>query len=331
MVKLGNMSNLRKILLLVAILIVLIIIDVTGYMLIEAANFPDALYMTIISITTVGYREVFELSPHGKLFTIWVIISGLGTFFLMAGRIAESAFEGNIRRILGRRKMKTLLQLKDHIIIAGYGVMGEQVCRELYKAKLKFTVIENNKERFANAEERGYEVINGNATDETMLRLAGVDKARTFISLLSSDVDNVFTVMTARDINPKIFIITRAMDASNQKKLYKIGANRVIAPYELSSRRIVNTVLRPNVVDFIDVMVFGPDMALSIEEITVQEDSPFAGKEIKESGLRQQYNIIIIAIKRKEQMFFNPAPDHRILAGDILILVGEKEKLLSIY
>jgi voltage-gated potassium channel len=331
MVKLGNMSNLRKILLLVAILIVLIIIDVTGYMLIEAANFPDALYMTIISITTVGYREVFELSPHGKLFTIWVIISGLGTFFLMAGRIAESTFEGNIRRILGRRKMKTLLQLKDHIIIAGYGVMGEQVCRELYKAKLKFTVIENNKERFANAEERGYEVINGNATDETMLRLAGVDKARMFISLLSSDVDNVFTVMTARDINPKIFIITRAMDSANQKKLYKIGANRVIAPYELSSRRIVNTVLRPNVVDFIDVMVFGPDMALSIEEITVQESSPYAGKEIKESGLRQQYNIIIIAIKRKDQMFFNPSPDHRILAGDILILVGEKEKLLSIY
>jgi voltage-gated potassium channel len=325
------MSNLRKILLLVAILIILIIIDVTGYMFIEGANFPDALYMTVITITTVGYREVFELSPHGKLFTIWVIVSGLGTFFLMAGRIAESAFEGNVRRILGRRKMKTLLQLKDHIIIAGFGVMGEQVSRELSKTKLKFVVIENNKERFANAEERGFEVINGNATDEAMLKLAGVEKARTFISLLSSDADNVFTVMTARDINPSIYIITRAMDAANQKKMYKIGADRVIAPYELSSRRIVNTVLRPNVVDFIDVMVFGPDMALSIEEITIQEGSPFAGKEIKESGLRQKYNIIIIAIKRKEEMLFNPSANHRILPGDILILVGEKEKLLNIF
>lgn len=325
------MSNLKKILLLVAIINVLIIIDAAGYMLIERANFIDSLYMTVITITTVGYREVFELTPNGKLFTIWVIISGLGTFFLMAGRIAESAFEGNLRRILGRRKMKSLLQLKDHIIVAGFGVMGEQVCRELARTKLKFVVIENNKGRFANAEERGYEVINGNATEEAMLKQSGVEKARTFISLLSSDADNVFTVMTAREMNPSIYIVTRAMDASNQKKLYKIGANRVIAPYELSSRRIVNTVLRPNVVDFIDVMVFGPNMTLSIEEITVHEGSPFACKEIKDSGLRQDYNIIIIAIKRKEEMFFNPAPDHRILPGDILILVGEREKLLNIY
>ncbi|HLP44598.1 MAG TPA: potassium channel protein [Candidatus Deferrimicrobium sp.] len=324
------MSNFKKILLLVVILNILIIIDAAGYMLIEGANFTDSLYMTVITITTVGYKEVFELSSSGKLFTIWVIISGLGTFFLMAGRIAESAFEGNLRRILGRRKMKNLLQLKDHIIVAGFGVMGEQVCRELARAKLKFVVIENNKERFANAEERGYEVINGNATEEEILKQSGVQKARTFISLLSSDADNVFTVLTAREMNPPAYIITRAMDAANQNKLYKIGANRVIAPYELSSRRIVNMVLRPNVVDFIDVMVFGPNMALSIEEITVHEGSPFACKEIKDSGLRQDYNIIIIAVKRKDEMFFNPAPDHRILPGDILILVGEREKLLNI-
>lgn len=288
----------------------LILIDVTGYMIIEKIHFLDALYMTAISITTVGYREVFDLSPQGKLFTIWVIFSGLGTFFYIASRIAESAFEGNIRRILGRRKMKSLSQLKDHIIIAGFGVMGDHVCKELQKLKVKFVVIESGRERFANAEERGYNVILGDATDEEVLKLAGVDKAKTFISLLASDADNIFTVLSAREANPSIFIIARAMDAANKNKLFKIGANRVITPYELSSRRIVNTVLRPNVVEFIDLMTFAPKMSLSIEEFTIQEGSTFAGKQIKDSGLRQSYNTIVIAIKRGEEMFFNPL--HRL-------------------
>jgi len=325
------MSNLRKISFLFSILIALIIIDVTGYMIIEKANFFDALYMTVISITTVGYKEVIDLTPQGKLFTIWVIFSGLGTFFYIAGTIAESAFEGNIRRILGRRKMKTLLKLKDHVIIAGFGVMGEQVARELDKLKIKFVVIESDSERFANAEEKGYNVLLGDATDEEIFRKAALDKAKTFISLLSSDADNIFTVMTARELNPSIFIIARALDISNRNRLYKIGANRVITPYELSCRRIVNTVLRPNVVEFFDVMTYSAKMSLSIEEITIQKDSPFAGKQIKDSGLRQKYNIIVIAVKRKDEMFFNPSPNQEILPGDILILVGDRDKLLSIY
>jgi voltage-gated potassium channel len=325
------MSNLRKIFFLFSILMVLIIIDVTGYMIIEKANFFDALYMTIISITTVGYKEVIDLTAGGKLFTIWVIFSGLGTFFYIAGTIAESAFEGNIRRILGRRKMKTLLKLKDHVIIAGFGVMGEHVSRELDKLKIKFVVIENDSERFANAEEKGYNVLLGDATDEEIFKKTGLDKAKTFISLLSSDAENIFTVLTARELNPSIFIIARALDVSNRNRLYKIGANRVITPYELSCRRIVNTVMRPNVVEFLDVMTYSAKMSLSVEEITIQPDSPFAGKQIKDSGLRQKYNIIVIAVKRKEEMFFNPSPNQEILPGDILILVGDRDKLLSIY
>lgn len=324
------MTDRKKIIMLFSILLLLIAIDVTGYMIIEKVHILDALYMTAISITTVGYREVFELSPQGKLFTIWVIFSGLGTFVYIAGRIAESAFEGNIRRILGRRKMKSLSQLKDHIIIAGYGVMGEHVCKELQKLKVKFVVIESIRERFANAEERGYDVILGDATDEEVLKLAGVDKAKTFISLLASDADNIFTVLSAREANHSIFIIARAMDAANKNKLFKIGANRVITPYELSSRRIVNTVLRPNVIEFIDLMTFAPKMSLSIEEFTIQEGSVFAGKQIKDSGLRQSYNTIVISVKRGEEMFFNPSPTFKIQVGDILILVGEKEKLLKI-
>ncbi len=319
----------RKIAPLFTILLLLIAIDILGYMIIENAHVLDAAYMTAISISTVGYREIFALSSAGKLFTIWVIFSGLGTFFYIAGRIAESALEGNIRRILGRRKMKSMSRLKGHLIIAGFGIMGEQVCRELQKLKVKFIVIDNRPDRFAYAEEHGLNVLLGDATDEDILKLAGIDKARIFISLLSSDADNIFTVLSAREANPAVFIIARALDADNRSKLLKIGANRVITPYELSSRRIVNTVLRPNVVEFIDLMTFAPQMSLSIEEFTIQPGSPFVGRQIKDSGLRQKYNTIVIAIKRMEKMLFNPAPDFEIHENDILILVGEKEKLLE--
>ena len=324
------MSNYRKILLLFSILVALILVDTIGYMVIEKAHLFDALYMTVISITTVGYTEVFTLSPLGKLFTIWVIFSGLGTFFYIIGKIAESTFEGNIRSILGRRKMKMLLKMKDHVIVAGFGRMGEHVCRELAQKKVKFVVIENHSERFALAEEHEFDVIMDDATHEEALRKAGVDKAQTFISLLSSDADNIYTVMAVRELHPSISIISRALDSPNEKRLYKVGANSVISPYELGSRRIVNTVIRPNVVDIIDLMTFAPTISISIEELTIKKDSSFAGKKIKDSGFRENYNIIVIAIRRSDKMIFNPNPNEDILAGDILILVGEKEKLLSL-
>jgi voltage-gated potassium channel len=329
--KIFSMRNSKKILFLFLILLVFIAIDIIGYILIEEVKFIDALYMTVISITTVGYSEVFPLSSGGRLFTVWVIVSGLGTFFYIAGKIAENTFEGNIRRILGRRKMKMLLKMKEHVIVAGFGVMGEQVCRELCQKKIKFVVIEHNSERFAIAEEQEFNVIMGDATNEEDLLKAGAQKAATFISLLATDADNIFTVMAVHELNPKVMIISRALDIANEKRLYKVGANRVVTPYELGSRRIVNTVVRPNVVDFIDLMAFSPRMALSIEELTVSEESPFARKQIKNSGLRENYNIIVIAIKRGDDMFFNPSPLQEILPNDILILVGEKEKMLELH
>lgn len=325
------MSNFKSILFSFSLLAAVIGIDVAGYTIIEGAGIIDALYMTVISITTVGYTEVFPLSGAGKLFTIWVIISGLGIFFYIIGTIMRNTFEGNIRRILGRRKMNMLKRLNHHVVVAGFGIMGEHVCRELAKHKVKFVVIETDSERFALAEELGFNVIMGDATSEDNIENAGVENARTFISLLATDADNVYTVMAVREINPRIFIISRALDVANEKRLYKVGANRVISPYELGSRRIVNTVLRPNVVDFIDLMTYAPNMSLAIEELTVIEESPFNGKKVKDSGFRENFNIIVVAVKRGEEMFFNPSPDLEILSGDVLILVGEKDQLLKLY
>jgi len=325
------MSGLKKTIIIISFFIVLLTIDTIGYLIIvPGINIVDALYMTFISITTVGYSEVFPLNTLGKIFTIWVIISGLGIFFYIIGTIAENMFEGNIRKILGRRKMKVIKKLKDHVIIAGFGIMGEQVCKQLDKKNKKFVIIENNRERFAVAEELEFNVLLGDATNEDILLNAGAKNAKTFVSLLASDVDNIYTVMTVKDINPSVFIITRAQDLANEKRLYKIGADRVVTPYELGSRRIVNTVIKPNLVEFIDLMTYTPQMSLSIEELTISENSPFAGKRIKNSGLREKHNIIIIAIKRDKKMFFNPPSEQKILADDILIIVGEKEKLLSL-
>jgi voltage-gated potassium channel len=324
------MSLKRKICIPFFILIILLIIDINGYILIEKVSFLDSLYMTIITVTTVGFREVFPLTHTGKMFTIFVVLSGLGIFFYIAVTFAENALEGGLRKILGRRKMKILSKMNEHIIIAGFGRMGEYVSKELVKRTKKFILIEKDESRFAIAEELGFNVILGDATSENILRELNINKAKTLVSLLSSDADNMFTVLSAREMNPSIFIITRALDVVNEKKLYKMGADKVISPHEISSRRIINIVLKPNVSDFIDIMAYSQKLALSIEEITVRPDCFLVGKKIRDSRLREDYNTIVVAVKRDEQMFFNPSSQQVIQSDDILILLGEKEKLMNL-
>lgn len=320
----------RKRLIPLILLAFIITVDVAGYILIEGVSLMDSVYMTLISITTVGYGEVFPLSQTGRLFTLFVIISGLGIFLYFAGQLAEDTIERRVRTILGRRKIKRMAQYKNHIVVAGFGRMGEHVCRALAEKKKRFIIIENDPQRFAAAEEANYEVLLGDASRMEILEQASLSNASAFISLLSSDADNIFTVMSAREKKEDLFIITRAIDSENSSKLYRIGANRVISPYELSSRRIVNTVLKPNVVELIDIMTYSQNIALSLEEYSITENASFAGKTIKNSGLKERYNIMIIAIKRGEKTHFNPSPDMVLEPNDLLILVGERKKLLDL-
>lgn len=308
----------------------LLIIDIVGYMIIEKSHFFDALYMTIISITTVGFKEVFPLSYQGRIFTIFVIITGIGFFFYFVVSIAEKIFEERFRKILGRRKMRTLAKLKDHIIISGFGRMGKLVACELNEKKISIAIIENSQERFAHAEALGYNVVLADATSEETLKQIGIDRAKTFISLLPSDAENLFTVLTARELNPSIFIITRCFEMQNEKKLSRSGANLVVTPHQLSSRRIVNTVLKPNVVNLMDIVSRAQNISLSLEEITIAEDSDFTGKSIRDSGIRQNFGAMVVAVKRKDHLFFNPSPEIILVPGDILILIGERDKILQI-
>ncbi len=316
---------------LLIVLSVIIVFDVSGYVLIEKVKVLDAFFMTIISISTVGFAETFPLSPAGKIFTIFVIISGLGTFLYSIGLIAEYSVEGRLRKILGRRKMKTLANLKNHIIIAGFGRMGEAVAKEFFDKKIKFLILENNSERYSIGEELGYNILFLDATEENLLVKAGIDKAKIFISVLSSDADNVFTVMSARELNPGIYIIARAETSGNEKKLCKVGANRVISPVSLASNRIINSALKPNVVNLIDLVTQSKNIPLSLEEITITDSSPLNGKVIKESGLREKTGAMVVAVKRGDKMHFNPSPAMKILPEDILILIGEKNKINEIF
>ena len=312
------------------ILAIFLFIDVGGYMLIEKASFLDALYMTVISVSTVGYREVFDLSPAGVGFTIFVIVSGLGIFFSAAVFIGETIIESRLRKILGRRKMKSIEKMNNHIIIVGFGRMGEQVTRELCQKDVDFVIIEKDQERFARAEEMGFDVMLADATAEDFLEVAGIKRARTLISLLPTDAENLFTVLTARDLNENIFIITRAVEMINEKKLIKIGADQVVTPHRLTSQRIVNTVLKPNVVNLIDLVTQSKDLSLSLEEVRISDDSPLLGKTIRQSGIRQQYDAMVVAVQRDERLLFNPSPDLTISVDDLLILIGHKENLLKV-
>jgi voltage-gated potassium channel len=311
-------------------MIALLMFDIIGYIIIEQVGVLDALYMTIISITTVGFSEVFPLSIQGRIFTMVVIVTGIGFFFYIAISVAENTIEERVRKILGRRKMKTLAKLKDHMIIAGFGRMGKLVASDLQSKDIKFVIIENNPERFAMADELGYHVLLADATSEETLELTGIKNAKTYIALLSSDAQNLFTVLTAKELNPSIFIIVRCFEPQNEKKLTKLGANRVVTPHQLSSRRIVNTVLKPNVVNLIDLVSQSQDLSLSLEEITIGAESEFIGKTIRNSGIKERFNAMVVAVKRAEKLFFNPAANLVLAPYDILILIGDKQKITRI-
>jgi voltage-gated potassium channel len=321
----------RKILVLGTLLLVVLAAGTGGYILLSGVPFIDALYMTIISITTVGFREVIPLTPTGKIFTIALIVVGLGIVLYFFQTIVEDALEGRIRKILGRRKMeKNMARMRNHVVVAGFGRMGEIVCKELDEAQVDFLIIESSPQRYALAEEFNYPVLNANATDESALQAAGIEKARIFISLLSDDADNILSVITARELNPSLLIIARALDTANEKKMFRAGASRVVSPYELTSHRIVRMVEKPNIVDFFDVLLSAQDYTLSLEELLVGERSGFNGQPIREAGFRERFKAIIVAVRRGKEMIFNPSPDLVINSGDILILIGEREALKSL-
>lgn len=325
------MRGLRKRLIFALIFITCVVIaGSAGYMLIEGWNCLDSLYMTVITIASVGYKEIHDLSPNGRIFTIILIISGVGSVTYALTTIAKIVVEGEIQEIFGRKRLeKKIKELKNHYIVCGYGRMGRIICRELKEKDIKFVVIEKEPDTFESAEETL--VLKGDATKDENLKEAGIEKARGLISVLPTDAENLFVVLSARELNPKLFIVARAGEEGSEQKLLRAGADRVVSPYHIGGLRIAHTVLKPAVVDFIEFATKSGNIDLQMEEITVQNNSKLAGLTLDECGIGRDLGIIVVAIKKASgDMKFNPTFRTAIKSGDTLIALGEIPKLKTL-
>jgi voltage-gated potassium channel len=322
------MIPLKRIIIGLGCLIAILLIGSCGYVFLEGWDFFDGLYMTVTTLTTVGYGEVHPLSKTGRAFTILLIFLGVGFMLYVVTALAQVVVEGQIQDIFGRRRVeREIRNLKDHYIICGFGRIGEVISRELSHNNIPIVIVDNLPQNTPMLERSGYLHVIGNATQEEVLWSAGIERARGLVSVVSSDADNVYIVLTARSMNPDLAIVSRAGEPGSEQKLRRAGANEVISPYELGGQRMAQTILRPTVVDFMDVAL-GEGIDLSLEEIPVGGASDIIGKPLKDSGIRQHLDLIIVAIKRSDgAMIFNPQPDALILQGDTLIALGSKVNL----
>ena len=307
------------------VLLLLVSAGTIGYITIEHWRFLDALYMTIITLGTVGFKEVHDLSDGGKLFTMSLIIVGVSVLGYIVGSLAQIMFEGQFQRIIGRKKVeKKIDALKNHYIICGFGRIGSLICKEFQTNNLHFVVVEKETETLEKIEEEGYLFLRGDATlDETLLK-AGIKRAKGLISVVTSDTSNVYITLTARGLNPDLFILARSSEEGSDIKLKRAGANKVVSPYFIGGTRMAQSILRPNVVDFIEIATGSEHLDLQMEEITISPQSFFAGETLVSSGFRKETGVIIVGIKKAHgKMIFNPHSQAKMDGGDTLIVLGE--------
>lgn len=312
----------------IIVIIFVISFGTIGYSIIERWNPFDSLYMTIITLTTVGYGEVHPLSKAGKFFTIILILSGVGAMLYALGIGAKTLIEGELREILGRKKVSKIIEgIRNHYIICGYGRMGKIISKEMSSHGAHFVVIEKSAEVLAIVD-KDILAIQGDSTQDAILKGAGIEKAQGLISVLSSDADNLYVVLSARGLNPKLRIAARASEEGVEQKLIRAGADNVISPYHIGALRIAHTMLKPAVVDFIEFATKKGNIELQMEEIKVKEDSHIMGLSLDECEMRKELGIIIVAIKRASgEMEFNPTSASIIKQGDTLIAMGDVNQL----
>ena len=308
-----------------AALFLLVLVGTAGYVVIEGWPFLDALYMTVTTITTVGYMEVHALGRTGRLFTLLLIVSGVTVLFYTVGKIAQVMFEGQFQRFFGRLKVEKKIEaMRDHYIICGYGRIGSLICKEFAAKPVPFVVVENKPDVIEKLEAEGHPYLRGNATEDESLLRAGIKRAKGLVSVVTSDTENVYITLTARGLNPNLYILARAGEEGSDIKLQRAGANKVISPYHIGGSRMAQAILRPNVVDFIEIATGRDHIDLQMEEICIPEASYCVGENLASSGFRKQTGVIIVGVKKASgKMVFNPDSQTRIDARDTLIILGE--------
>jgi voltage-gated potassium channel len=324
------MNSMRRVIWGILALIAIIAVGTTGYMIIEGWPFLDSVYMTITTITTVGYGEIHPLSDGGRIFGIFLILGGMGGAFYALTGVIEYIVEGNIGTLLGRRRMENKIsQLKGHFILCGFGRVGEEIANILKEEDVPFVVIDNRPECKTRADKAGYLYIQGDATNDEVLQSAGIENARGLITALGSDIDNTYITLSARGMYPALFITARASDAAAEAKLKRIGANRIVSPNSIGARRMAMLALRPTVVDFLDTISRRHGPELQMENVAIGNNSTLEGKTVKD--IKQISRAIILAINKKSgKLLANPSDEETVNAGDSLILMGTSTQLSTL-
>ena len=328
--KVLEISDEQKIIFIIVFLIFILVFGTIGYQFLLNVSFVDALYMTVITISTVGYTEVGEMSPAAQLFSIFIIFLGLGTVGYGLTSLGSIFFEGSLRENWRKKKMETRIDnLENHYILCGGGETGESVINYFLKSGVDFIVIEIREERVKELIEQGILALQGDATQEETLKRARIDTARGFISSLPEDASNVFTVLTARQMNPKLFIVSRAIESSAVGKLKKAGANNTISPNEIGGTRMAAVLLRPSVISFLDIITRAGEVILDLEDVEICKSSMLNNQTLREARIPEKTGLIILAIKRKgeEELSLNPSSEQTLQEGDAMIVLGKKEQI----
>lgn len=313
----------REITVALAFLLLLMAGGTAGYALIEGWSWFDGFYMAFITITTIGFAEVHELSQVGRTFTALLAVLGIGTAAFIATRFANLLLtDQNLR---ARRIARIIDRMDDHLIICGYGRIGRRIVQDLRRNDRPFVVVEIKDDRIEELRERQVPCVHGDAQEEENLRAAGIERARGLILTLPDDAQTVFVTLTAREIDPDLFIMARTNDHHNRSKLLTAGASKVIAPIEVGADRMAQVVVRPNVDQFMEEVLGTGALGLQMEEVCVREGAPLAGRTLAESNFRQQFKAVVVAVIEPDEddMNFNPGADMKIQAGDILIVLGD--------
>lgn len=309
-------------------LLSVMIMGVIGYTLLEGWTPLEALFMTVITISTVGYGEVRALSPTGQVFSIVLIVCGVGTAMYALSGVGQYIIEEQLGTTLRRRRMlNKIAKLEKHFIICGYGRVGQEIAHQFKREKVPFAIIEANPDVVSQMEAEGYLHLHGDATNDEMLQAAGIERARALVIALPNDADNTYVALSARRLRPDLLIIARTSSSDSEPKLKRAGADRVVTPHRIGGRRMAMLALHPLAVDFVDSIIHSPTEELMMEEIRVTDASPLVGVTIEE-GEHRTKGIRILALKKANGTLIQvPSRNTLIEAGDELVIVGTEQQL----
>lgn len=301
-----------------------------GFMLIDGYPAFDAFYMTLITITTVGYQEVHPLSRAGRIFNSFLIAIGVTVLFFAIGAITQTIIELELNQYFGRRRVKTMIdKLKDHYIVCGFGRVGRGAAAALSRANVPFVIVDRGDERVERAIHEGMLAVLADANSDDTLRDAGIMRAAGLIATLSTDADNLFLVISARTMNPSLRISARVSEKASEDKFRRAGAEFVFAPYDITGHRMAESLIRPHVFQFLDFTTSNKmELNVGLEQISVAEKSPLTSQTLAQLQMRRDFGVIVLAIRKEDgRMLFNPPADAVIVGGDCLIVMGEHESL----